>query len=88
MVDMTYIKSLTEWKVDGGPRPQNRPDGIPTRADHHWHTPAEEAICEAMTAIEKLGASEDLTEALMLLAKARNRVADHVEYRGVSSENA
>lgn len=79
MVDTAYIKALTAWKVDGGLRPQKRPDGIPTRADTQWMTPAELAITEAMAAVEKAGASEALTDAVTQLGYARERVADHVE---------
>lgn len=60
-------------------RPHLRPDGIPTRSDMRYWTPAELAIWEAMGAVEAAGASPALTDALNLLIKARDRVADHVE---------
>jgi hypothetical protein len=44
----------------------------------HW-TPAELAIVEAMRAVEDAGASPALTDAINLLQRARDRVADHVE---------
>lgn len=60
-------------------RPQKRADGIPTRADmRHW-THAEAAIAAATDAVERAGASPALTDAVNLLAKARDRVADHAE---------
>jgi hypothetical protein len=74
-----YYAALDKWKAEGGLRPAKRPDGIPTRADLHWMTPAEIAITDAMSAVEKAGASVALTDAVTLLSKARDRVADHVE---------
>ena len=74
-----YDAALNTWKNNGGPRPTNRPDGIPTRIDHNWHTDAEIAIVKAMVAVESAGASVALTDAITLLAQARARVADHVE---------
>ena len=60
-------------------RPYKRPDGIPTRADMTYWTPAEHAIAKAMEAVEAAGASPALTDAVTLLGKARDRVADHIE---------
>lgn len=74
-----YWAALDSWKKDGGPRPGKRPDGIPTRCDQQWKTAAELAIDSAMEAVEAAGASVALTDAVTLLSKARDRVADHVE---------
>ncbi len=71
--------TLDAWKKDGGVRPKKRPDGIPTRIDRLWLTPAELAILDAMKAVENAGASFALTDAVTLLAMASCRVADHVE---------
>lgn len=60
-------------------RPHKRPDGIPSRCDLSLMSPAELAITEAMRAVEAAGASVALTDAIVLLGKARDRVADHVE---------
>lgn len=61
------------------PRRHLRPDGLPTRADmQHW-TPGEKAIWDAVQVIERMGGSPALTDAVILLQRARNRVADHVE---------
>ena len=76
-----YFAALDAWKRDGGARPVRRPDGIPTRSDTQWMTPAELAINEAMAAVEGTGASVALTNAVTLLSQARDRVADHVEGR-------
>lgn len=76
-----YFAALDAWKKDGGARPVRRPDGIPTRADMQWMTAAELAIREAMQAVEAAGASVALTDAVTLLSKAQDRVADHVEGR-------
>jgi hypothetical protein len=61
------------------PRSHLRDDGFPTRQDTSLYTPAETAIREAMLAVEAVGASDALTEAVVLLDRARNLVADHVE---------
>lgn len=61
------------------PRPHLRDDGIPTRADIRFWSDAERAIATAMRAVEDAGASLALTDAVILLGKARDRVADHVE---------
>lgn len=63
-------------------RSKLREDGIPTRCDVNTMTPVELMIMEAMRAVDKLGASPALTDAVNLLSQARDRVADHVE--GVS----
>lgn len=60
-------------------RPHLRPDGIPTRFDDALKSPAELAICAAIEEVERAGCSEKLTEAVLLLKKARHCVADHVE---------
>jgi len=74
-----YDKMLAHWKANGGPRPAKRPDGIATRADMQFMSDAELAILNAMHAVERAGASVALTDAVVLLGKARDRVADHVE---------
>lgn len=54
-------------------------NGWPTRSDTQcWH-PAERAISDASDAVEAMGASVGLTRAIVLLAKARNLVADYLE---------
>lgn len=60
-------------------RPTLRPDGIPARACVEYLTPAEVAIQHAVYAVEESGASRALTDAVVLLDRARHRVADHVE---------
>jgi hypothetical protein len=72
-------RALARWKAEGGVRPAKRPDGWPTRSDIEWFSPAELSIRETMLAIENAGASVALTDAVILLAQARARVADHVE---------
>lgn len=57
---------------------------IPRRADLEQCTPAELAIYQAQVAVEEAGASESLTNATILLSKARSFVADHVD--GVESD--
>lgn len=60
-------------------RPHKRTDGIPTRCDRSLMSPAELAISSAMAVVEAAGGSTALTDAVNLLSKARDRVADHVE---------
>jgi len=60
-------------------RPKSREDGIPTRNSVQDWTPAEHAISIAIEAVEASGASPALTDAVVLLGRARDRVADHVE---------
>ncbi len=62
------------------PRAHKRPDGFPTRNDRSYFTPAETAITAACYAVESVGASVALTNAVTLLLKARDLVADHVEF--------
>jgi hypothetical protein len=54
-------------------------NGIPRRIRIDHFTPAEAAIHAAMHEVEKAGGSIALTEAINLLSKARDRVADHFE---------
>lgn len=56
-----------------------REDGIPRRADVLLDTPAETAIRNAITAVEAAGAHPLLTEAVMLLQQAKDKVSDFVE---------
>ena len=56
-----------------------RQKAIPRRIDALRYTPAEKAITAAMHEVECAGASRALTDAVTLLAKARDRVADHVD---------
>lgn len=63
------------------PRPHLRDDGIPTRNDLSRMTMAERAILYAVRMVEAAGASKALTDAVVLLQQARERVADHVEGR-------
>lgn len=54
---------------------------IPRRCFINRLTPAELAIREAMIAVEKVGADPLLTEAVVLLGKAQDKVADYVDRR-------
>lgn len=60
-------------------RDKLRPDGFPSRSDTSLMSPAELAITDAMQAVENSGGSPALTDAIILLGSARNRVADHME---------
>jgi len=52
---------------------------FPRRARTDLLTPAEDAIREAAMKIELMEADERLTDALELLDKAQNKVADYVD---------
>lgn len=53
--------------------------GIPRRICLHHHTPAEQAIRNAIAEVEKLGADILLTAAVNTLQKAQGQVADWLE---------
>lgn len=59
-------------------------DDIPRRVRVDLNKPAELAIRNAVEAVESMGADARLTEAVMLLDKARNCVADFID--GVPSD--
>lgn len=54
-------------------------NGIPRRSQLQAMAPAELAIRNAMLAVESIGGSPGLTEAINLLQKARDKVADFLE---------
>lgn len=56
-----------------------RPDAVPRRSRVGMMTPAELAIRSAQAEVEKLGASPYLTDAGILLGRARDKVADFVD---------
>ena len=65
----------------------NGPDySIPRRADVYRRTAAEHAIRFAMTMVEKAGAHPHLTDAVVLLAEAMNKVADYVDLQQVADQ--
>jgi hypothetical protein len=56
-----------------------RVDGVPRRARIDLLTPAETAIRNALIQVEKVGADVKLTDAVILLTKAQDLVADYIE---------
>ncbi len=58
---------------------------FPRRNRVDLNTPAELAIRDAILAVEKVGASVGLTEAVILLGKAKDLVADFVD--GIEKRN-
>ena len=54
---------------------------LPRRNRLDLNTPAEAAIYNAMQEVEKAGADVKLTEAVILLQKARDLVADYVDVK-------
>jgi hypothetical protein len=61
------------------PRSHLRPDGIPTRCDIRLTSTTENAIRDAIGMVESIGADKALTDAVVLLDEAKNRVADYLE---------
>jgi hypothetical protein len=54
-------------------------EDLTRRCDHDRHTEAEKAITAAIHSVEALPPDMRLTEAVVLLLKARDRVADFVD---------
>jgi hypothetical protein len=54
-------------------------NNIPRRIDTLRHTPAEKSITEAMVMVEQAGCHPLLTDAVVLLGKAREKVADFMD---------
>lgn len=54
-------------------------DGFPRRSRIDMLTPVEKTLYDAMQAVESLTADVRLTEAVILLQQARDKVADFVE---------
>lgn len=54
-------------------------DEIPRRIRLDLNTPAEKAIYDAMQEVEKVGADERLTEVVIMLGEARDKLSDYVD---------
>jgi hypothetical protein len=54
-------------------------ENIPRRVRLDLQTPTERAIYEAMQEVEKMGADARLTDAVILLQQAIDKVADYVD---------
>lgn len=52
---------------------------IPRRIDINRYWPAEQAIREAIQEIEKMGCDTKLTDAVVLLGQAKDKVADFID---------
>lgn len=61
------------------PLPSLRPDGLPRRIDQLLMTQIERDLLACQQNIEPLGADEKLTKAQILIAQARDLVADFLE---------
>jgi hypothetical protein len=59
---------------------------IPRRNWLELNTPAELKIREAMIAVEEVGAHPLLTDAVILLGQARDKVADFVDLKSLAEE--
>lgn len=69
------------------PLPHLRPDGWPRRCDITLLTTAEWKIRDAVAEAEKCGASTALTDAVTLLLRAADRLADHLEHHNHTETN-
>lgn len=56
---------------------------LPRRYDINMYTPAERAITDAMYAVEHAGCHLLLTDAIILLEQARNKVSDYVDFQSI-----
>lgn len=65
-----------EWRKHKQPP---LPDDVPRRIRMDQWTPAERAIYDAVQAVEAAGAHPLLTDAVILLGQAREKVADYVD---------
>lgn len=54
-------------------------NGVPRRSRIDLNTPVEAAIRTAMVKVEETGADVRLTEAIVLLQQAFNKVADYID---------
>lgn len=54
-------------------------DELPRRIIQNMWTPVEQTIYDAMQMVEKMPADERLTEAVILLSKAKQKVADYID---------
>lgn len=61
-------------------------NGIPRRSRIDLFTPVETTIWQTIQAVEGLGAHTLLTEAVILLQQAKDKVADYVELEEVGTE--
>lgn len=52
---------------------------FPRRACLYLFTPAEKAVYDAVQAVEKVGADVRLTDAVVLLQQAREKLADYFD---------
>lgn len=57
----------------------SKTNNTPRRVQSEFQIPAEKAIRKAIAAVEKLPADERLTEAVMLLSEALQKVGDYVD---------
>jgi len=70
------MTSIGGW---GGEHASNEVLGFPRRIDTEQMTEAELAITKAMEEVEKAGCHPFLTDAVVLLSEAREKVADFVD---------
>lgn len=62
--------------------PKNSAYGFPRRLCLYLMTPAELAIYNAVQVVEEVGADPLLTDAVVLLQQARDKVADYIDRKG------
>lgn len=82
------VRALLATQTMEKGRVQMTHDQIPRRVRRDLCTPAENAIRAAVDAVETLGAHPLLTDAVIMLDKAREKVADYIEGPGERIERA
>lgn len=80
MSDTNLTNYLRELRAEGERLRANASGDVPRRIDMQRWSPAERAIYDAMQAVEATGAHPLLTEAVVLLGQAREKVADYVDH--------
>ena len=74
-----HVPTASTSKNRSGALMQLSDNGFPRRNRIDLYTPAESAIAEAIAVVESLGCHTLLTEAVCLLSRAKEAVADFVE---------
>lgn len=60
---------------------------VPRRSNFNQMSPAERAIFDAMQEVEEVGADERLTDAVIMLQHARDKVADYIDSLDPDEQN-
>ncbi len=78
-IERAELREIKSKQISTQPKKLQLVEDFPRRHRIDLFTPAEKAIYDAMQAVEMAGANPLLTDAVNLLSKARDLVADYVE---------